>query len=106
MFPIGKGKEETEAYLHGLPREYQFPIGKGKNKILFTFSLYILCRDLSIEKLKIFNKNIQKVYIFLNDGNIEKILAILREILDNNNIGYNRDEIECPLCTRKNLQEE
>ncbi len=60
----------------------------------------------SIEKLKIFNKNIQKVYIFLNDGNIEKILAILREILDNNNIGYNRDKIECPLCTRKNLQEE
>ncbi len=86
--------------------KYQFPIGKGKNKILFTFSLYILCRDLSIEKLKIFNKNIQKVYIFLNDGNIEKILAILREILDNNNIGYNRDKIECPLCTRKNLQEE
>ena len=43
---------------------------------------------------------------FSNDGNIEKIIAILREILDNNNIGYNRDKIEHPLYTRKNLQEE
>ena len=40
---------------------------------------------------------------FSNDGNIEKIIAILREILDNNNIGYDRDKIE---CTRKNLQNE
>ncbi len=86
---------------------YQFPIGKGKNNILYSsVVLYTIYRDLSIEKLKIFNKNIQKVYIFLNDGKIEKILAILREILDNNNIGYNRYKIECPLCTRKNLQEE
>ena len=43
---------------------------------------------------------------FSNDGNIEKIIAILREILDNNNIGYDRDKMERPLCTRKNLQEE
>lgn len=43
---------------------------------------------------------------FSNDGNIEKIIAILREILDNNNIGYDRDKIKRPLCTRKNLQEE
>ena len=43
---------------------------------------------------------------FSNDGNIEKIIAILREILDNNNIGYDRNKIERPLCTRKNLQEE
>ena len=43
---------------------------------------------------------------FSNDGNIEKIIAILREILDNNNIGYNQDKIERPLYTRKNLQEE
>ena len=43
---------------------------------------------------------------FSNDGNIEKIIAILREILDNNNIGYDRDKIERPLCTRKNLQED
>ena len=40
---------------------------------------------------------------FSNDGNIEKIIAILREILDNNNIGYDWNKIE---CTRKNLQEE
>ena len=40
---------------------------------------------------------------FSNDGNIEKIIAILREILDNNNIGYDRNKIE---CTRKNLQED
>ena len=43
---------------------------------------------------------------FSNDGNIEKIIAILREILDNNNIGYDRDKMERPLCTRKNLQED
>ena len=43
---------------------------------------------------------------FSNDGNIEKIIAILREILDNNSIGYDRDKMERPLCTRKNLQEE
>ena len=43
---------------------------------------------------------------FSNDGNIEKIIAILREILDNNNIGYDRDKIERPLYTRKNLQED
>ena len=43
---------------------------------------------------------------FSNDGNIEKIIAILREILDNNNIGYDRNKMERPLCTRKNLQEE
>ena len=43
---------------------------------------------------------------FSNDGNIEKIIAILREILDNNNIGYDWDKIERPLCTRKNLQED
>ena len=43
---------------------------------------------------------------FSNDGNIEKIIAILREILDNNNIGYDRDKMERQLCTRKNLQED
>ena len=43
---------------------------------------------------------------FSNDGNIEKIIAILREILDNNSIGYDRDKMERPLCTRKNLQED
>ena len=43
---------------------------------------------------------------FSNDGNIEKIIAILREILDNNSIGYDRDKMERPLYTRKNLQED
>ena len=43
---------------------------------------------------------------FSNDGNIEKIIAILREILDNNSIGYDRYKIERPLYTRKNLQED
>ncbi len=43
---------------------------------------------------------------FSNDGNIEKIIAILREILDNNNVGYDRNKIERPLYTRKNLQED
>ena len=64
--PIGEGKEEQFASYYDYLNQYQFPIGKGKNNILSSLDvLYTIYIDLSMEKSGIFDKNVQRIDVFL-----------------------------------------